>query len=111
MTRGRTTTVPARKRKVNYPVAKTATKRESRGADPNMLRQGVVAIDLTAGSGKTGLRIGQRVRINGTGLYAGESAVIERFTSGAIPAAFVRTSSGGTRQARTVDLEAITDEG
>jgi hypothetical protein len=102
--------VPARKRKVTYPPPRTATK----GAPPNgvagepaYVRPGGVAIDLTAGSGRTGLSIGDRVRIIGSGLYAGEAAVIERFAGSAIPAALVRTEAGRTRQVRTIDLEPI----
>ena len=45
------------------------------------------------------------------GLYAGEAAVIEKLTSGVIPAALVRTEAGRTRQVRTIDLEPIAREG
>jgi hypothetical protein len=71
----------------------------------------VATIDLTAGSGRAGLAIGDRVRISGSGLYAGEAAVIEKLTSGVIPAALVRTEAGRTRQVRTIDLEPIAREG
>jgi hypothetical protein len=71
----------------------------------------VATIDLTAGSGRAGLSIGDRVRISGSGLYAGEAAVIEKLTSGVIPAALVRTEAGRTRQVRTIDLEPIAREG
>jgi hypothetical protein len=47
------------------------------------------------------------VRIAGTGLYAGEAAVIERMSGGVIPTALVRTEAGRTRQVRTIDLEPI----
>jgi hypothetical protein len=70
----------------------------------------VATIDLTAGSGRAGLSIGDRVRISGSGLYAGEAAVIEKLTSGVIPAALVRTEAGRTRQVRTIDLEPIARE-
>jgi hypothetical protein len=70
----------------------------------------VATIDLTAGSGRAGLSIGDRVRISGNGLYAGEAAVIEKLTSGVIPAALVRTEAGRTRQVRTIDLEPIARE-
>ena len=102
-----------RKRKVTYPVARTATRRAPQagaGPEPAYVRPTVVAIDLTAGSGRTGLAIGDRVRIVGTGLYSGEAAVIERFPRAIVPAAFVRTEAGRTRQVRTIDLEPITGE-
>jgi hypothetical protein len=47
------------------------------------------------------------VRINGTGLYSGEQATIEKLTTGAIPSAVVRTDAGRTRQVRTIDLEPV----
>jgi hypothetical protein len=50
------------------------------------------------------------VRIAGTGLYAGEIAVIQRFAGSAIPAAVVTTESGSSRQVRTIDLEPIKAE-
>jgi hypothetical protein len=71
----------------------------------------VATIDLTAGSGRAGLSVGDRVRISGSGLYAGEAATIEKLTSGVIPAALVRTEAGRTRQVRTIDLEPIGREG
>ncbi len=69
------------------------------------------AIDATAGAGRSGLVVGGRVRIVGTGLYAGEAAVIDRFAGNVIPAALVRTESGRSRQVRTIDLEPIPPEG
>lgn len=99
-----------RKRKVTYPVAKTATKRApaaGAGPEPVYTRPTVASIDLTAAGGRGGLSVGDRVRIIGSGLYAGEPAVIERFAGGVIPAAHVRTESGRTRQVRTIDLEPI----
>jgi hypothetical protein len=44
------------------------------------------------------------VRIEATGTYSGEIAVIERLSAGVIPSALVRTDGGGTRQVRTIDL-------
>ena len=75
------------------------------------VRPTVATIDLNAGSGRAGLSVGDRVRIAGGGLYAGEAAVIEKLTSGVIPAALVRTEAGRTRQVRTIDLEPIAREG
>ena len=106
--------VPARKRKVTYPPARTANQRPSRyGAGPEApaVRPTVAAINLNAAAGQKNLSVGDRVRIVGGGLYSGEAAVIERFAGGVIPAAFVRTESGHTRQVRTIDLEPITAEG
>jgi hypothetical protein len=71
----------------------------------------VAAIDLNASKGRAGLTVGDRVRITGGGLYAGEAAVIERMTTGVIPAALVRTEAGRTRQVRTIDLEPIARDG
>ncbi len=98
-----------RKRKTVYPPARTDTKPSQRpGAGPEpYVRPTVATIDLTAGSGRAGLAVGDRVRISGGGLYAGEAAVIEKLTSGAIPAALVRTEAGRSRQVRTIDLEPI----
>ena len=45
-----------------------------------------------------------RVSIMGTGLYAGETAVVESIAGGVIPAADVRTEAGRTRRVRTIDL-------
>lgn len=44
------------------------------------------------------------MRIEAGGLYSGETAVIERLSTGVIPSALVRTDGGGTRQVRTIDL-------
>jgi hypothetical protein len=99
-----------KRRKVTYPVARTHTKGAPRaGAGPEvvMVRPNLVTIDLTAGAGRKNLDVGGRVRIAGTGLYAGEEATIERLIAGVIPAATVRTDGGGTRRVRTIDLEPI----
>jgi hypothetical protein len=53
---------------------------------------------------RTDLAIGDRVMIEGTGLYAGETAVIERLSAAMIPSAVVRTEAGRTRTVRLVDL-------
>jgi hypothetical protein len=101
---------PVRKRKVTYPVAKTAnrpTRTNGAGPEPRPERPTVATIDITAGAGRPGLSIGSRVRISGSGLYSGELAVIERFASGVIPSAHVRTEGGKTRQVRTIDLEPV----
>lgn len=102
-----------RKRKVVYPPPRTATKRAPApgvAGEPIRVRESLVAIDMTALAGRTGLKVGDRVRIAGTGLYAGEAAVIERFAGSVVPAALVRTEAGRTRQVRTIDLEPIARE-
>jgi hypothetical protein len=100
-----------RKRKVTYPPAKTATKRApAPGPDPNADRPNLARINLDAGAGRAGLSVGDRVRIEGSGLYGGEIARIERLSGGAIPSALVRTEGGGTRQVRTIDLVPVADE-
>lgn len=97
-----------RKRKVTYPVAKTATRQpQTAGIEPRIERPQVATIDVNASRGRAGLAIGSRVRIAGSGLYSGEAAVIERLMSSVIPSALVRTESGKTRQVRTIDLEPI----
>jgi hypothetical protein len=97
-----------RKRKVVYP-KKWSPPRPAPGAPPEapVSRSTVVSIDLAARHGRDGLAVGQRVRILGTGLYAGELAVIERLSAAVVPAATVRTEAGRTRQVRTIDLEPV----
>ena len=93
-----------RKRKVTYPPAKTANRPAPASGLPTdvpYVRPTVATIDLNAGKGRTGLAVGGRVRISGTGLYSGEIAVIEKLVSGVIPEA------GKTRQVRTIDLEPV----
>jgi hypothetical protein len=68
-----------------------------------------VSIERTAISGRAGITVGARVRILGSGLYAGELAIVERLVGGVIPAAAVRTEAGRARNVRTIDLEPATD--
>jgi len=99
-----------RKRKVTYPPAKTANRPAPASGLPTdapYVRPTVATIDLNAGKGRAGLTVGGRVRISGTGLYAGEIAVIEKLVAGVIPQAVVRTEAGKTRQVRTIDLEPV----
>jgi hypothetical protein len=101
------------KRKVNYPPAKTANRPPPPTGLPEdapYVRPTVAIIDLSAGKGRAGLSVGSRVRITGSGLYSGESAVIERLSNGVIPSAVVRTEAGKTRQVRTIDLEPLGPE-
>ena len=98
------------KRKVNYPPAKTANRPAQPSGLPDdapYVRPTVANIDVNAGKGRAGLSVGARVRIAGSGLYAGEVAVIERLSNGVIPSAVVRTEAGKTRQVRTIDLEPV----
>ena len=99
-----------KRRKVIYPVARTHTKGPpAAGAGPEIpvVRQTLVSINLAAGAGRSDLAVGARVRIAGSGMYAGQEATIERLVSGVIPAALVRTDAGGTRHVRAIDLELL----
>jgi hypothetical protein len=108
--------VPARKRKTTYPPPRNATRPPRPGepggpggpaADTPYQRPTVASINLAAGAGRAGLKVGDRVRITGSGLYSGEIATIDKLTAGAIPSALVRTEAGRTRQVRTIDLEPV----
>jgi hypothetical protein len=99
-----------RKRKVTYPVARTATKQPRNTGlpgDPTYVRSTVATINLAALDIRDDLKVGHRVKIGGGGLYAGEFAVVESLLSGIIPAAMVRTEAGKTRRVRSVDLERV----
>jgi hypothetical protein len=108
--------VPPRKRRTVYPPPRNAT-RPPRPGEPGgpggppvgepYVRPTVASINLSASTGRAGLTVGDRVRINGTGLYSGELATIEKLTTGPIPSAVVRTEAGRTRQVRTIDLEPV----
>jgi hypothetical protein len=102
-----------RKRKVTYPPPKTATKGARNGGLPRDGRESrptVATIDLAALARRNDLSVGDRVRIGGAGLYAGELATVEELTIGVIPAAAVRTAEGRTRRVRVVDLEPVPHE-
>jgi hypothetical protein len=106
--------VPPRKRKTVYPPPRNATRPPRPGEpggpggpDTPYVRPTVASINLSASSGRAGLKVGDRVRIAGSGLYSGDTATIERLTTGAIPSAVVRTEAGRTRQVRTIDLEPV----
>lgn len=94
----------SRKRKTNYPPAKTSRRAPPPGTDESRERPNLATINLSAGAGRQGLSVGDRVRIEAGGLYSGEIAVIERLSSGVIPSALVRTQNGDARQVRTIDL-------
>jgi len=98
-----------RRRKVTYPPAKTATKGPPPvlgAADPRNPAGRTISINLAAAAGRASIQLGEKVRIL-SGLYAGEAAVVESVASGVISSAMVRTESGRTRRARTIDLEPI----
>lgn len=96
-----------RRRKVTYPPPKTATSggSSSPGADARAIANAnrAVTINLEAMTGRPSIVQGARVQI-GSGLYAGEIAVVESVVGGVIPAAVVRTEAGRTRRVRTIDL-------
>jgi hypothetical protein len=95
--------VGTRKRKVFIPPKKSPPRPQTGvGAPPTG-----VSINTAALDGRAGLAPGDRVRILGTGLYAGEIAVIEKMAGGVVPAASVRTEAGRARTVRTVDLEPV----
>jgi hypothetical protein len=96
--------MPPRKRKVFIPPKKNGPPRPQTGvgAPPTG-----VQINTQAIGGRAGLAPGDKVRILGTGLYAGELAVIEKMAGGVVPAAVVRTEAGRSRTVRTVDLEPV----
>lgn len=64
----------------------------------------VALINRDATSGRTDIEVGMRVTVQGTGLYAGEAAVVESISGGVIPAADIRTDAGRARRVRTIDL-------
>jgi hypothetical protein len=99
-----------RRRKQTYPPARTATSQRATNRDLPIQRPTVVSIDLTAQTGGGQFAIGDRVRIRGTGLYAGESAVVESLAGSAIPSVLVRTDAGATRRVRTIDVEKLGTE-
>ena len=108
--------MPARKRKTTYPPPRNAAPRPPRPGEPGgpgspgdapYQRPTVASINLSAGAGRAGLKVGDRVRITSTGLYSGEIATIDKLTTGAIPSAVVRTEAGKSRQVRTIDLEPV----
>src|ERR671921_384533 len=115
-TRRSTQPVPPRKRRTVYPPPRNAV-RPPRPGEPGgpggppigepYVRPTVASINLSASTGRAGLKVGDRVRISGTGLYSGDLATIEKLATGAIPSAVVRTDAGRTRQVRTIDLEPV----
>ena len=94
-----------RKRKDNFAQSRVGQKRQPPvGSDTSEERPNLARINLNAGVGRAGFGVGDRVRIESTGMYSGQIGVIERLSSGVIPSALVRVEGGGTRQVRTIDL-------
>jgi hypothetical protein len=71
---------------------------------PNLAR-----VNSDARIGKAGLNVGDKVRIQSSGMYSGQIGQIERLSSGPIPSALVRVEGGGSRLVRTIDLVVVTD--
>jgi hypothetical protein len=92
-----------KKRRPQYPQS-----RKSKGPAPVYAQQAtpptVASINGRALTGRADIAVGMRVVIGSSGLYAGETAVVESIASGVIPAANVRTEAGRTRRVRTIDL-------
>jgi len=76
-------------------------------SDTPIERPNLATINTEAAFGKAGFSIGDLVKIQGSGMYTGETATIERLTTGPIPSAVVRTANGNTRHVRTIDLVAV----
>ena len=74
-------------------------------------RGSLASINTLAGVGRAGITVGSRVTIQGGGLFAGETAVVEKLIAGVIPSALVRTDEGRARQVRTIDLEPVRKPG
>jgi hypothetical protein len=92
-----------RKRKVVYPPSRSS-KGPAPVYTPQVTPPTVAVINRQAMVGKESIAVGMRVVIGGTGLYTGETAVVESIAGGVIPAAVVRTEAGQTRRVRTIDL-------
>jgi hypothetical protein len=92
-----------KKRRQTYPPPRSS-KGQAPAYTPPVTPPTVALINNQAGTGRTGIEVGMRVSIMGTGLYAGETALVESIVGGVIPAADVRTEAGRTRRVRTIDL-------
>jgi len=100
----------ARKQRTWYPTKKAKGPPPAPAGEPAP-RPSMATINTKAGMGRNDITVGSTVTILGSGLYAGETAVVERLVVGVIPAAMVRTIGGGTRQVRTIDLELLGEGG
>jgi hypothetical protein len=97
-----------RKRKVAYPPPRSSKAPPAPNRVP-VNPPTLAVINTAAGRGRSDLFVGLRVTILGTGINAGEAAVIERLVGGVIPAVIVRTAAGGTRRVRAIDVAPIGD--
>lgn len=99
------------KRKRDWPGARPVNRRPPpTGPDGMEDRPNLARINADARVGKDGFSVGDKVVIAGSGLYSGETAVIERLSGSVIPSAVVRTASGNARQVRTIDLVHASNE-
>jgi hypothetical protein len=96
-----------RKKRPAYPPARPQKRPPPTGQGASAAPTTVVTIDTRAAAGRPGIALGARVRILGSGLYAGELAVVQGLVGGVIPAAHVKTEAGRTRRVRTIDLELV----
>ena len=96
----------AKKRRQTYPPPRSS-KGPAPAYVPPVTPPTVATINRQASTGRTGIEVGMRVTILGTGLYVGEIAVVESIAGGVIPAARVRTEAGRTRSVRTIDLAPV----
>ena len=101
------------KRKQNHSPTRTGN-RKPRGAGlfgaTADVRPTLARIDVTALEGREDIAVGDRVRIAGGGLHAGEEATVESVNHGVIPAMVVRTDGGKARLVRAVDLDRIGEQ-
>jgi len=95
-----------RKRRPTYPPPRSS-KGPAPAYVPPVTPPTVAVINRQASTGRAGIEVGMRVTILGTGLYAGETAIVESVVGGVIPAASVRTEAGRTRRVRTIDLAPV----
>lgn len=94
-----------KKRKDIYAKSRVAQKRQP-PPSPEMPddRPTLARINSNAMIGQAGFEVGDRVKIESSGLYSGQIGQIERLINGVIPSALVRVEGGGGRQVRTIDL-------
>jgi hypothetical protein len=95
-----------KKRRQTYPPPRSS-KGPAPAYTPPVTPPTVATINRQAGAGRAGIEVGMRVTILGTGLYVGETAVVESIAGGVVPAANVRTEAGRTRRVRTIDLAPV----
>lgn len=92
------------KRKKDYPRSNNRRVVATPGTEESPVRPNLATINLQATTGREGLSVGDRVRIEAAGLYSREIGTIQSLSNGVIPSAMVVTDGGGRRQVRTIDL-------